>query len=413
MAAPTAAVSANSQRITNLADGTGANDAVNLSQLQASSAGLDPKGSVRVVATGNLNLSAPGATIDGVTMANGERFLAAGQTTTSQNGIYVFNGAASAATRAADADTSAEVTSGLHTFVSEGTSANRGGWILTTPDPITLGTTGLTFSQFSGVASITPGAGLAWNGSAFDVATADTSLTINADNMQVNVNGTGGLEVSSGLRVKLNGASLQSSASGLSVQTGATGGVQAYDAGLAALASFNTNGILVQTANDTFAGRTLTAPAAGITVTNGNGVSGNPTLALANDLGALEGLGSTGFAARTAADTWAQRTITGTANQVTVTNGDGVSGNPTISLPTAITGKPGKYTTATHAAGATISITQATHGLAADRSLGVFVNEVSSGEQVYPDITIGTNGDVTITFGASQGANTHRVTIVG
>lgn len=111
---------------------------------------------------------------------------------------------------------------------------------------------------------------------------------------------------------------------------------QPLDATLTALAAYNTNGILCQTAADTFAGRTLTGPAAGITVTNGNGVSGNPTLALANDLSALEGLSSTGLAARTTTDTWAQRTIAGTTNEISVSNGNGVSGDPTISLPSTI-----------------------------------------------------------------------------
>lgn len=110
---------------------------------------------------------------------------------------------------------------------------------------------------------------------------------------------------------------------------------QAYDAGLAALAVFNTNGIIVQTADNTFAGRTLTGPAAGISVSNGNGVSGNPTLALANDLSALEALSSTGLAARTGTDAWAQRTITGTSGRIGVTNGSGASGNPTIDLAAA------------------------------------------------------------------------------
>jgi hypothetical protein len=111
---------------------------------------------------------------------------------------------------------------------------------------------------------------------------------------------------------------------------------QASDGTLTALASYNTNGILVQTAADTFAGRTLTGPAAGISVTNGNGVSGNPTLALANDLAAVEGLSANGMAARTGTDTWAARTITGTSNEIAVTNGDGVSGNPTLALASTV-----------------------------------------------------------------------------
>lgn len=113
--------------------------------------------------------------------------------------------------------------------------------------------------------------------------------------------------------------------------------VQAWDADLDCLAALSAGGIVARTGAGTCAVRTVTAPAAGITVSNGDGVAGNPTLALANDLAAVEGLSGTGFAVRTGTDAWAQRSITGTANEITVSNGDGVSGNPTLSLPSSLT----------------------------------------------------------------------------
>lgn len=106
---------------------------------------------------------------------------------------------------------------------------------------------------------------------------------------------------------------------------------------LAAVEGLASTGIAVRTTTDTWAQRQVTQPAAGITVTNPAGVAGDITLALANDLSALEGLGSTGLAARTGTDAWAQRTITGTTNEVDVSNGSGASGNPTLSIPTLIT----------------------------------------------------------------------------
>lgn len=114
-------------------------------------------------------------------------------------------------------------------------------------------------------------------------------------------------------------------------------GKQPLDSTLTALAAYNTNGLIAQTATDTFAGRTLTAPAAGFTITNGDGVSGNPTFVLSDDLSALEALNSTGYIARTGSNTYALRSNAGTANEITVSNGGGTGGSSQWSLPTALT----------------------------------------------------------------------------
>ncbi|MCA1694510.1 MAG: head decoration protein, partial [Actinobacteria bacterium] len=120
--------------------------------------------------TGNITISGPGTTIDGVTMATNDRFLAKDQTTGSENGIYVWNGAASAATRAVDANTSALVTAGLAVSIAEGTVNADRVYLLITNDPITLGTTALSFTQL-GAAGTTysAGNGLSLTGSTFAV----------------------------------------------------------------------------------------------------------------------------------------------------------------------------------------------------------------------------------------------------
>jgi hypothetical protein len=109
--------------------------------------------------------------------------------------------------------------------------------------------------------------------------------------------------------------------------------VQAYDAGLAALAALTGPGLVAVSSdgNTTYA-RSLTAPAAGITVTNGDGVAGNPTLALANDLAALEGLSTTGYVVRTGDGTATTRSITGNSDRIVVSNGDGVASDTSLDL---------------------------------------------------------------------------------
>jgi hypothetical protein len=150
MAKPTAVVDANGQRITGVATPTGATDVTNKTYVDNVAAGLDFKSSVKACATVNVSLAAPGATIDGVTMASGNRVLLAGQTTASENGIWIWNGAAAAMTRATDADADPEVTSGMYVFVEGGTANGAKAFVLVTPDPIVLGTTPLSFTLFSG-----------------------------------------------------------------------------------------------------------------------------------------------------------------------------------------------------------------------------------------------------------------------
>ena len=95
-----------------------------------------------------------------------------------------------------------------------------------------------------------------------------------------------------------------------------------------------------------------TAPAAGITI-SGSPIttSGTFTFALANDLAAVEGLATNGIATRTATDTWTTRTMTGTSNRITITNGDGVSGNPTFDIAATYVGQTSITTLGTIATG--------------------------------------------------------------
>ena len=109
-------------RIRNLPSPVNADEPARLADLNSAVEGLAWKDSCRVAAQTNLNLSSPGASIDGITMSVGDRVLVKAQTLGPENGIYIWNGAAVSMTRSLDANTAAELEQAIAT-VEEGTSA--------------------------------------------------------------------------------------------------------------------------------------------------------------------------------------------------------------------------------------------------------------------------------------------------
>lgn len=182
MTAPIASVSMNGQKITSLADPSSAQDAATKAYVDSVATGLTVKASVVAATTANITLSGP-QTIDGVSVIAGDRVLVKNQTTGADNGIYVV--ASGAWSRASDADTSPEVTSGMFMFVQQGTVNGDASFVLTTPNPITLGTTALSFTQFSGAADLIGGAGLVRTANTFDVIGTANRILVNADSIDI------------------------------------------------------------------------------------------------------------------------------------------------------------------------------------------------------------------------------------
>lgn len=200
-----------------------ANDLVNKAYVDATSSGLDIKVSVRAATTAAITLSGA-QTIDGVSVIAGNRVLVKDQAAGEDNGIYVA--AAGAWSRASDADVSAEVTAGMFTFVEEGTVNGDIGYVLATDNPIVLGTTALVFTAFTGVSALVAGAGLTKTGNTVDVVAGDTSITANANDIVVNLATNGGLEVSSGVKIKPD----TTTANTLAITLTANGAGVKYDA---------------------------------------------------------------------------------------------------------------------------------------------------------------------------------------
>jgi hypothetical protein len=158
--------------------------------------GLDVKASVRVATTDPINLATDleaGDVIDGVTLVAGDRVLVKNQSTASENGIYVAV-ASGAASRSSDANGTAdtgEITSGTFTFVEAGTVNPDSGFVISTDGTITVGTTGITWTQFSGAGSFEAGDGLSKSGTQVNVNVTSNRTAITSDAIDISANYVG------------------------------------------------------------------------------------------------------------------------------------------------------------------------------------------------------------------------------
>lgn len=222
--------------------GFGTQSLVNKAYVDSVANGLDVKASVRVATTANLagtynnsagtiTSSSNGAiSIDGVSLTTNDRVLVKDQSTATQNGFYKVTtvgsgGAAFVLTRTPDADEASEVTGGAFTFVEEGTANADNGYVATHNGTPTLGTTNITFEQFSGAGQIAAGAGLTKTGNTIDVQVDDSSIEISGDTLQVKALGiTNAMLAGSIANAKLSNSSVT-----INSQAIALGGSHTFD----------------------------------------------------------------------------------------------------------------------------------------------------------------------------------------
>ena len=205
----TGTVDVSSKRITSLADPSQAQDAATKAYVDSVANGLDVKQSVKAASTAaltvayNNNTTGVGATLtntgtlaalnlDSIALSVADRVLIKDQAATLQNGVYVVTtvGSASVAwvlTRATDFDNSpgTEVGPGIFFFVEQGTTQQDNGYVISTDTAITIGTTGIVFSQFSGAGQITAGDGLTKTGNTINAVGTSNRISISADAIDI------------------------------------------------------------------------------------------------------------------------------------------------------------------------------------------------------------------------------------
>ena len=158
--------------------------------VDAARQGLDVKASVRAATTAAINLSTDlqnGDVIDGVTLVTGDRVLVKNQGSASENGIYVVvpSGAASRSSDANGTADTGELTSGTFTFVEEGTVNFDSGFVVSTNGTITIGSSSIVWTQFSGAGSFEAGDGLSKSGTTVNVNVTANRTAITADAIDI------------------------------------------------------------------------------------------------------------------------------------------------------------------------------------------------------------------------------------
>jgi hypothetical protein len=228
----TGTVDVSSKRITNLATPSATTDAVNKQYVDDVAQGLTVKAACKAATTGTLAVASSGTitydngasgvgatltttgsytTIDGVTLADGDRILVKNEAAPANNGIYVRT-SSTVLTRATDFDNSpAGEVAGAFTFITNGSTNADAGFVCTTNNPVVMGTTAINFTQFSGAGTYTAGTGLTLTGSVFSIT--DTTVTAgsygNGDRVaSFTVNAQGQLTATSNVVSAANAANL-------------------------------------------------------------------------------------------------------------------------------------------------------------------------------------------------------------
>ena len=200
------------------ADPSGANELVRKSYVDGIAAGLFWKDAVKVKVDSNVDLTSPGTSLDSTSMNNGDRVLLTGQTTGSQNGIYVWTAADATMARASDADSFTELDHAA-LFVKEGSSADTG-WI---QSAALTSFASQNWSQFSGSAGgRSAGNGLTLTGNSMSVDNDGTSLTVSGSGVKVSTGGIADNEISASAAIAVS--KLASSSVSIGAGTGLTGG---------------------------------------------------------------------------------------------------------------------------------------------------------------------------------------------